>query len=109
MTCASFDREPPSRLRSNAVRREVSESPMMLTVRQVAGRLNISVGLVYALCNQGKLSFERYGLGRGTIRVSEESLARYRAGAGGAATSAAVPPMPRLRHVTLKPGSPAGA
>lgn len=46
----------------------------MLTVAQVAERLQCSPALVYALCAEGKLTHHRLGLGRGTIRVSEEQL-----------------------------------
>ena len=42
----------------------------MLTVKQAAEILNVSPGLIYALCAQGKLVHERYGLGRGTIRIA---------------------------------------
>ncbi len=49
----------------------------MLTVKCVAEILSVSQGLVYALCAQGKLEHERYGIGRGTIRIREESLAKF--------------------------------
>jgi excisionase family DNA binding protein len=49
----------------------------MLTVKHAAQILNVSQGLVYALCAQGKLEHERYGLGRGTIRIREDALAQY--------------------------------
>lgn len=50
----------------------------MLTVKQAAERLGVSATLVYALCAQGKIIHERYGLGRGTIRISEDALGQYR-------------------------------
>ena len=50
----------------------------MLTVKQVAERLRISPSLVYGLCAAGKIRHERYGLGRGCIRVAEEALDDYR-------------------------------
>ena len=53
----------------------------MLTVKHAAQILNVSQGLIYALCAQGKLEHERYGLGRGTIRIREDALAKYQAGA----------------------------
>jgi excisionase family DNA binding protein len=53
----------------------------MLTVKRAAEILSISPGLVYALCAQGKLEHERYGLGRGTIRIPESALADFRAAA----------------------------
>ena len=51
----------------------------MLTVKYAAEILNVSPGLVYALCAQGKIEHERYGLGRGTIRIREDALAHYQA------------------------------
>jgi len=51
----------------------------MLTVKRAAEILNVSQGLIYALCAQGKLEHERYGLGRGTIRIREDALAQYQA------------------------------
>ena len=48
----------------------------MLTVIDVAKRLNCSESLVYALCAEGKLLHHRIGVGRGTIRVTEEQLAK---------------------------------
>ncbi len=53
----------------------------MLTVKQAAEILSVSPGLIYALCAQGKLEHERYGLGRGTIRIAESALIAFRAGA----------------------------
>jgi excisionase family DNA binding protein len=54
-------------------------SDIMLTVKGAAEILNVSQGLVYALCAQGKLEHERYGLGRGTIRIREDALAQFQA------------------------------
>jgi|SRR5665213_4497733 len=68
---------------------------VMLTVKQAAEQLNVSQGLIYALCAQGKLTHERYGLGRGTIRIPESALAEFRAGSR---------PAPRIRPAA----SPAG-
>jgi excisionase family DNA binding protein len=50
----------------------------MLTAKEAAQRLGVSAALVYALCASGKIAHERHGLGRGTIRISEEALAEYR-------------------------------
>lgn len=55
---------------------EKSKTPP-LTVREVAQRLNVSIGLVYALCSSGRLEHRRYGTGRGTIRVNVESIEMY--------------------------------
>lgn len=47
---------------------------MTITVKQAAKRLNVSQSLVYALVAAGRLRSYRVGLGRGTIRIDEESL-----------------------------------
>jgi excisionase family DNA binding protein len=49
----------------------------MLTVADVADRLNISKQVVYALVEAGDLPVHRFGLGRGTIRVSDEDLRSF--------------------------------
>jgi excisionase family DNA binding protein len=49
-----------------------------LTVKEAAERLGVSAKLVYALCSKGKIVHERHGLGRGTIRITEEALDTYR-------------------------------
>jgi excisionase family DNA binding protein len=56
----------------------------MLTVKQAANMLTVSPALVYALCACGQLAHERYGLGRGTIRIRESALAEYQARASAA-------------------------
>jgi excisionase family DNA binding protein len=48
-----------------------------MNVRQTAERLEVSPSLVYLLISEGKLRATRHGIGRGTIRVSEEQLAAY--------------------------------
>jgi excisionase family DNA binding protein len=68
----------------------------MLTVKRSAEILNVSPGLVYALCAQGKLEHERFGIGRGTIRIAESALADFRAGARPASR---VRPVPRSSAV----------
>ena len=89
----------------------------MLTVRQASHVLSVSPSLVYGLIARGHLRCERYGLGRGTIRISEEALTEYRERARTAAAvvgsptpAAAAPPLlrcPPLKHVTLSPAAPA--
>lgn len=49
----------------------------MLTVKQVAKYLGVSLGAVYALCAQGLLSHFRVGTGRGAIRIALEDLRAY--------------------------------
>ena len=50
---------------------------MFLTVREVADRLKVSPGCVYALVTRTELPHLRIGLGRGTIRIREDDLERY--------------------------------
>ncbi len=49
----------------------------MNSVAQVAEQLKVSHQIVYALIEAGKLACYRIGLGRGTIRVSNEQLQLY--------------------------------
>lgn len=49
----------------------------MLTVHEVAKRLTCSPALVYALCARGRLPHHRLGVGRGTIRITEEALEQF--------------------------------
>ncbi len=49
----------------------------LLTVRDVAKRLNVSQGCVYALLRRRKLAAYRIGRARGAIRVRQEDLDDY--------------------------------
>ena len=49
----------------------------MLSIREVAIRLRISVALAYSLVSSGQLHCYRFGVGRGAIRVSDEQLQAY--------------------------------
>jgi excisionase family DNA binding protein len=49
----------------------------MLTVKDVAGRLNCSESFVYELLASGELKHFRLGKGQGGKRVSEEQLQEY--------------------------------
>lgn len=46
----------------------------MLTVKEASERLRVSTSLIYGLCARGLIAHHRCGLGRGTIRISEEAL-----------------------------------
>lgn len=83
----------------------------MFTVKEAAEALGVSTALVYGLCARGKILHERYGLGRGTIRIPDESLAEFRSRsqAGRAPVINPAPPVPRLKHITLSPSGPARA
>lgn len=47
------------------------------TVKQAAERLHVSIATVYQLCAERKLAHHRIGVGRGTIRISEEDLTAF--------------------------------
>lgn len=49
----------------------------MLTVKQAAGRLYVSVQTVYGLCAAGRLRHCRIGLGCGAIRINEAAVAEF--------------------------------
>ena len=68
----------------------------MLTVADVAKRLRCSPSLVYGLCASGKLPHHRLGLGRGTIRVTEDQLEAFLQGTVITPTPAAAA---ELRHI----------
>ncbi len=51
---------------------------MQLSVREAAEKLGVSTALVYALCARKRIRHERHGLGRGTIKITDESLEEYR-------------------------------
>lgn len=70
----------------------------MMTVKQVADHLKCSIGLVYALCAQGKLKHHRLGLGRGTIRITEAQLQEF---IEATTVTQAVSPPVVLRHIRL--------
>ena len=49
----------------------------LLTVRDAADLLNVSVSLVYLLVDTRKLASHRIGARRGTIRIRREDLQAY--------------------------------
>ena len=72
----------------------------MKTVKQVAEYLTVSETIVYRLIESGELKAHRIGIGRGTIRVSDEQLKDYlEAVETGQDESASVPPT-RFRHLS---------
>lgn len=79
---------------------------MLLTVRETADRLGVSVGLVYSLLTQRKLEYVRVGNGRGRLRIEEDALAAYLArctfGTQEPEATSISPPKPqrvRLKHL----------
>jgi excisionase family DNA binding protein len=69
-----------------------------MTVRDCARRLEVSLSLVYGLIAAGKLKCTRHGLGRGTIRISEEQLVAYLLAAE---RGEEIPPQEKLKHLHL--------
>lgn len=52
-----------------------------LTVREVANHLGVAVTTVYGMCEARQITHIRVGTGRGSIRISQEALDDYIAGA----------------------------
>jgi excisionase family DNA binding protein len=50
-------------------------------VKEAAFRLDVSPATIYGLVAAGKLRCHRVGLGRGAIRISEDHIVEYLAGA----------------------------
>ncbi len=69
----------------------------MLSVKDVAERLNVSSSIIYGLVDAGQIVCHRIGIGRGAIRISEEDLARYLKSCRDADSSS----RPKLRHINL--------
>src|SRR5437879_2716463 len=67
----------PFTLTSATGGRKVGWGCIVLTVKQVAERLQVSLSTVYALCVTGELPHRRIGLGRGCIRIAESDLQEY--------------------------------
>jgi excisionase family DNA binding protein len=68
-------------------------------VKEVAERLEVSQDTIYSLVAAGKLRCIRVGVGRGTIRVTEEHLAEFMAGATTGPKVAAQPKTKLKRYV----------
>jgi excisionase family DNA binding protein len=50
---------------------------MNFKVKEAAEQLSVSPQTVYLLCKTGKLPHVRFGIGRGTIRITDQDLAAY--------------------------------
>jgi excisionase family DNA binding protein len=71
----------------------------MLTVKQVAERLQCSAATIYELCSLKKIRHARIGKGR-AIRIREEDLEAYLTGR--AVGPEPLPPVPaKLRHLRI--------
>ena len=75
----------------------------MLRVKQVAERMGISAALVYVLVSKGKLTCFRIGLGRGSIRFSEEDVEAFEAYLNSSRIESQLikPERPKLKHLRL--------
>ena len=72
----------------------------LLSVAEAAELLAVSPATVYALCSDRRIRHERYGRGRGTIRIPADALEQYRREATVAAERGrGVSPPPLLRHI----------
>lgn len=76
----------------------------LLSVRETAGRMGVTTSTVYALCREQLLSHSRIGVGRGTIRISEEAISEYLTSATVAPKADATVPCPppvNLKHLRV--------
>jgi excisionase family DNA binding protein len=75
------------------------------TVKQVAERLGLAASTVYQLCSEHRLAHARIGIGRGAIRISEESLQAFLDGATVPSDVSSEPPPAtppeRLKHIRI--------
>ena len=72
----------------------------LMKVPEVAKRLDVSVSMIYSLCAGGRMPHVRVGLGRGTIRISEEDLTAFLE----ACRADRPAPAASLRHIKIRPG-----
>lgn len=111
--------EPPGRSVAQEQAREDVSEKTLLTVKEAAALVKLSIGAVYALCNSGTLPHHRLGQGRGAIRIDRQDLLRYveecrvgaaprkrsgsPAGSLGTASSAPAPklPTPGFKHLRV--------
>ena len=78
------------------------DTAKLLTVREVAERLQVSLSLVYTLIESKKLACHRIGTGRGAIRVHRDDLDRYlRECRVESDQPVPPPPRPQLKHLRL--------
>jgi excisionase family DNA binding protein len=73
-----------------------------MNVGEAAKRLEVSTSMVYALCSSGRLPHVRVGLGRGTIRISEDDLKAFLE----SCRSAGPAPRAALKHIKVQGGPP---
>lgn len=75
---------------------------VLLTVRDVARALQISIASVYAIVAEGKIACHRVGTGRGSIRIEERDLEEYLCSCRSEkAEETKRSPRPHLKHIRL--------
>lgn len=74
----------------------------LLTVRDVAELLQVSIACVYAMVAEGKLVVHRVGTGRGSIRVDRRDFEDYLTSCRQEPIKKSPrPTRPRLKHIRL--------
>jgi len=76
----------------------------LLTVKELAERLNCSESLVYQIADSGKIAVVRIGTGRGTLRFRPEDVDDYLELCRQEKQAGAPPkkkPRPRLKHINV--------
>jgi excisionase family DNA binding protein len=74
----------------------------MYTVKNVAERLRVSQGTVYAAIADGRLRSYRLGRGRGAIRILEEGVRKFLEQAAVEPPPPAIKPQSGFRHLKLR-------
>jgi excisionase family DNA binding protein len=77
---------------------------MLLTVKDVAQRLNVSQSCIYQLVETGKIPHHRIGVGRGAIRFTEDDITLYLQNSREQVRSGGSPravTRPKLKHIKL--------
>ena len=85
------------------VRSYSSNEVPVYSVKEAARELRVSPSLIYALVARGQIECERYGVGRGTIRISGAALADYRRRSRVTSTPATVEKLSPGRYRELDP------
>lgn len=81
---------------------ELQSERVLLTVRDVARVLQVSIACVYAIVAEGKIACHRVGTGRGSIRFEENDLEEYLSSCRmEKAEEPKRTPRPRLKHLKL--------
>ena len=81
---------------------EKRRDPVLLTVREVAKVLQVSIASVYAIVAEGRIACHRVGTGRGSIRIEEKDLDDYLLACRTERAEKAPPPSrPRLKHIRV--------